>query len=256
MNFPRFLAAALTVSIAAGLSAAAPAKSPVERAAADIKAGEYTHAEDLLTPLVGRRGSDAEAFFYMGIVRLAQKRYDEAVEMSERATKEDSTKPEYFSQLGLACSARLTQLDPLAADAMASKMRKAYERALKLDPRDLAALTGLVGFYEHAPEIVGGDLRKAREFAERVRQLDPYQGEIELGRMDAGEKHFADALRHYDAAAKLQPNDLATATASGWTLFALGRKDEARARFEAVLKRDPDYAPAKMGLTETAPQAH
>jgi tetratricopeptide (TPR) repeat protein len=254
MNYPRVFRAALaTAALAVTL---ARADSPVEQAAEDIKRGEYTHAEDLLMPLVETKRADAAAYYNMALVRMAQKRNEDAVKFAERATKGDPTKAQYFSQLGLACYARIAEVGPLDGDALATKMRKSFERALAIDPRQMAALMGLMHFYERAPEIVGGNRRKAVEFAERVRQIDPYQGEIELGRLAAGANDFESALVHYDAATKLQPDDLATATACGWTLYKLGRKNEARARFEAVLKVNPDFGPAQLGMTETAPAAH
>jgi tetratricopeptide (TPR) repeat protein len=254
MKFLRALV--LPAALAAFLPAALPAESVADQAADAIKQGEFARAGDLLEPLVASGHADASSLFNMSLVRLAQRQTEEAVKYAERATKADPTKLEYFFQLGTACDARIREVGPMDANALAAKMRKAYEKVLSIDPKFVPALIGMVHFFEHAPEIAGGSLKKAQEFAERLREVDAYQGELELGRLASGLKDYESAVTHYDAAVKVKPDDVSTATASGWSLYKLGRKEEARARFEAVLKLQPDFEPAKMGLTETATPAH
>ncbi|HVU17214.1 MAG TPA: tetratricopeptide repeat protein [Candidatus Didemnitutus sp.] len=232
------------------LSAADP--SPIDRAGELVRAGEFVQAEDILEPMVKGRHADPKALFYMSRVRLAQKQYSEAIDFAERAAKGDDTRPEFYVNLGEICFAAIPSFDPLEGNSVAVKMRKSYERALKLDPRNSAALTGLITFYEHAPEVVGGDVRKAFDYARRLAEVNPYAGEFQLGRLSAGAKDYKNALIHYDAAVKLQPEDMATATACGYSLYYLGRKSEARERFEAVLRAHPDFAPAKLGLDQIA----
>jgi len=247
--------ALVAFAIGALAAPAAFANATVDEAVAAIKAGQFTRAEDLLMPLVEQRHADAAVLYNMAIVRMAQKQNDDAIKYAERATKADPTNPEYFLRLSAACNARIAEVGPMEGGALATKMRKADEKALDLDPNNLPALLGLLLFYERAPEIVGGSEKKAREVAQRIRKFDPYQGELALGRLASGLKNYDEALLHYDAAAKLRPDDLATATACGWTLFALGRNAEARARFEAVLKINSDFGPAVMGMAKTAPPA-
>ena len=246
----------LRAAVALCLAVAGRAGTPVEQAAAAIKQGEFSHAEDILTPLVQAKHPAPAAWYYFSLVRFAQKQNEDAIKMAERAVKGDPGNEAYYMQLGAACGARIAEVSPMEGNAVANKMRKAYEKVLDMDPRCMIALQGLVMFYSRAPEIAGGSQRKAHEFAEKVRQIDAHTGELELGRLAAGENNFAEALVHYDAAVKLMPADLSTAAASGWVLFQLGRKDEARARFEAVLKIDPEFGPAKLGLEKTAPPAH
>lgn len=253
MRSPRFLLALAAVVL--GLPAARTA-TVVEQAADAIKQGEFSHAEDLLTPLAAAKHPDATVLFYFSKVRFAQKQNEEAIQLLERAIKADPSKLEYYMLLGAECGAHLPEVSPMEGNAVAIKMRKAYEKVIERDPKNLTALQGIIMFYERAPEIAGGSQKKAREFAERVRAIDIHTGELELGRLAAGQMNFEEALVHYEAAVKAMPSDLATAAACGWTLFQLGRKDEARARFQAVLAVDPEFAPAKMGLEKTAPPAH
>lgn len=230
--------------------------TPLDEAGDAVNHGQFAHADDILTPLVARGHAPPAAYYYLSIVRLAQKQTEEALKLAEHALKAEPDKIEYYDQYSLACTSRMADTGPLEGNSIAIKLRKALEKSLTLSPRHMPTLLALVRFYEHAPAVVGGSHKKAIEYAERIRTIDVYQGEIELGRLSAGENEFESAFQHYDAATKLHPNDLATATACGWTLLKLGRKDEARARFEAVLHNSPDFEPARLGLSAAAPAAN
>jgi cytochrome c-type biogenesis protein CcmH/NrfG len=137
----------------------------------------------------------------------------------------------------------------------AGKMKKAFEKSVELDPRHVAGLIGLSRYYSQAPEIAGGSLEKAREFAGRVREIVPFLGEIELGQADRQDEKYAEALGHFEAAARLKPDHAEAQILVGRMLAQLGRKDEARARFEVALKLNPQSESAKKGLAALAQPA-
>ncbi|HYP16529.1 MAG TPA: tetratricopeptide repeat protein, partial [Opitutus sp.] len=181
-------------------------------------------------------------------VRLAQKNAADAVALAVRATELDATKPAHFSQLGIALSQRIGEVGFIQKAIISGKIKSAFTKALELDANDLSALIGLARFYTHAPEIAGGSLVKARELAERVRQLHPFRGELELGHIAAQGEQPAEALKHFEAAARLQPNSINAHYSCGQMLAKLGRKEEARARFETVLKISAGFEPARKSL--------
>lgn len=133
---------------------------------------------------------------------------------------------------------------------MAGKLKQAFAKAVELDPDDIAGLIGLARFYSNAPEIAGGSPAKAKEFALRVQKLDAFLGAVELGNVaEQGENH-AEALGHFEAAATLKPGNASPQNSCGRMLVKLGRKEEARARFEAALKISPAFEPAKKALAD------
>lgn len=248
MNIPRFPTAALVAfSLLPNL---APAQSPVEQAATALKKGDLTAAESLLAPLTGGEAPDPAALSQLSAVRIAQKKTPEAIELSEKAVKLDASKADYFAQLGLAYAARMGEISFLQQAFVSGKLKKAFEKAVALDPHHLTGLIGLSRFYAGAPEIAGGSLEKAGEFAERVRKLNPFLGEMELGRVAERGEDFAGALARYEAAVGLQPSHAGAQTACGRMLAQLGRKDEARTRLEAALKLNPAFGAAKQALAE------
>jgi len=191
---------------------------------------------------------DAAALHQRGIELLQQKNAKEAVECAEQATKADPTKPEYFSQLGIALSQRINEVNFMQIPAISSKMRKAFEKSVALDPNHIAGLIGLTRFYANAPEIAGGSLEKAAEFAQRVQKIDPFLGATELGRVAEKGEDLPAALTHYEAACQLKPDSAGAHNACGRVLAALGRKDDARTHLEAALKLNPELESAKKAL--------
>jgi tetratricopeptide (TPR) repeat protein len=230
----------------------AAAQTDLEKAAAALKAGEVATADALVTPLAAATPPDAAALNLLSQIRVAQKRTKEAVDAAEAATKADATKADYFAQLGLAVSVRMSEVGFMQMAVLSGKMRKAFEKAVELDPRHLNGLVGLARYYSNAPEIAGGSLTKAAEYAERVKAIVPFLGEAELGRIAEKREDYAAALAHYDASLALRPESPGTLVAAGQALLKLGRPDEARARFEAALRIAPQHEGAKKALAALA----
>ena len=202
------------------------------------------------TPAAPATPPDAAALHQQSLESVKQRKFKEAVDYADQATKADPTKPEYFSQLGVALSQRMSEVNFLQMAALSGRMRKAFEKSIELDPNHVSGLIGLARFYTNAPEIAGGSLEKAAEFAIRVQKLEPFLGEIELGNIAAKDEQYARALAHYEAAASLRPTHAGVQVGCGRALMQLGRKDEARARFAAALKLNPEHEGAKKGLAE------
>lgn len=247
----RFAIAALAAIV---LAVAASAQTALETAAAALKSGDLPAADTALAPLVTGEKTDPAALHLLSQVRLAQKLTKDAVAAAEKAAQLAPTNADYHAQLGVALSARMPELGFMQQAMLAGKMRKAFEKAVELDPRHVNALIGLARYFSNAPEIAGGSLTKAAEFAERVKAVDAFLGEAELARVaERGEK-FPEALAHYEAAAQLKPTAAGAQYHCGRLLAKLGRKDEARARLENALKLNPSLEPAKKLLAElTAP---
>jgi len=194
--------------------------------------------------------ADAAALHQQSLESLRQKKAKEAVELAEQATKADPANPVYFSSLGVALSARMNEVNFIQMAGLSSKLKKAFEKSVELDPNHVPGLIGLARFFGNAPEIAGGSLVKAAEFAARVQKLDPFLGAIELGNIASKDEKYPEALAHYEAAVRLKPEHAGVQTGCGRVLLKLGRKEEARARFEAALKLNPELEAAKKGLAE------
>lgn len=241
--------AAFTALLLTAIATAQPTP-PLDEARAALKANDLPKAEALLLPLTGTEANDAAAFFTLGRLRERQRNLKEAVVAYEQAAKFDTTKPEYFSALGIALSQRMGEMNFMQQAMIAGKMKKAFEQSVALDAQHLSGLIGLARYYANAPEIAGGSLEKAAEFALRVRELSPFQGEMELGMVASQDEKYADALAHYEAAATLKPTHGHVQYLCGQMLVKLEKKAEARTRFETALKLDPSLDSAKKALAK------
>ena len=221
---------------------------PLDEARAALKVNDLARAESLLLPLTGATATDGAPFYALGQLRERQRNLREAVAAYEQATKLDATNPDYFSSLGIALSQRMGELSFIQQAMTAGKMKKAFEKSVALDPKHVSGLIGLCRYYTNAPEIAGGSLEKAKEFADQVHALVPFLGEMEYGNIAEKGEDYAAALGHYEAALKLNPDNAGLLNSCGRQLAKLGRKDEARARFEAALKLNPNLESAKKGL--------
>jgi tetratricopeptide (TPR) repeat protein len=235
-------------TLLAATASTASEPSALDRATAAFKAGDVAGAEALVTPLATATPPDAAALNLLSQLRIAQKRNKEAVEAAEAATKAEPTNATHFAQLGMAIGARMGEVGFMQMAMMSGRMKGAFEQAVQLDPKNLNALVGLSRYYSNAPEIAGGSLTKAAEYAERVKAELPFLGEAELGRIAEKKGDLTAALQHFEASLKLRPESPGTLVAAGQVLAKLGRPDEARARFNAALQLNPAHEGAKRAL--------
>jgi tetratricopeptide (TPR) repeat protein len=245
MKTRRYLAACAALLLAAAQAQTTP---PLDAARAALAANDLASAEALLAPLTTADARDAAAFATLGRLRERQHNLKDAAAAWEQATRLDGTNPEYFSSLGIALSQRMGEMNFMQQALVAGKMKKAFEKSVALDAGHIPGLIGLARYYTNAPEIAGGSPEKAREFAGRVGGIVPFLGEIELGLVDEHEEKYPEALAHFVAAAGLDPANADAQNLAGRTLARLGRKEEARARFEAALKANPGLGSARDAL--------
>jgi tetratricopeptide (TPR) repeat protein len=248
MRTHRTVSVVLIAALLACSAAEIHASSALEEATVAIDAGNFAKASELLEPLTGANGKDAAAYSALSRVRLEQKKAVEAIALAERATALDPTRAEYFAQLGMSLGQRISEVSFIQQAMMSGKLRRAFARAVELDPNCVAGLIGLTRFHANAPEIAGGSTKKAREYALRVKQLAPFTGEMELANIAEREENLGEAAEHFAAATQINPAHAWAQFRCGETLAKLGRKDEARSRFEAVLKIDGNFEAAKKAL--------
>jgi hypothetical protein len=58
------------------------------------------------------------------------------------------------------------------AMGMAGDIREAFQKAVELDPSNMDAQFGLMGYYLAAPAIAGGGIDKARDQARAIARVD------------------------------------------------------------------------------------
>lgn len=235
------------------VAAFAQTPSPLEQARAALAKNDLAAAEALLTPLATGAKPDPAACHQLGLLRLRQGRAEDAIELLERATKLDATNADLFAALGMAVGARMSQVSFMQQAMLSMKLKKAFSKAVELDPHNVSGLIGLARFYTNAPEIAGGSVEKAREFAARVKQIVPFLGELEYGNIAEHHEDYAGALPHYEAAALAAPRNPDPHLAAARVLTKLDRPADARQHLEAALKIAPAHPAAQTALAALPP---
>ncbi len=255
MNTPfRILVPLLVFALpCAGRVPAQPPADPIAAAKAAWQKGDLAAVETAVAPLAAATPPAAPAAYYLGLVRQKQGRLPEAVKLLDQAAALDPTQPDYHVAVGTAAAEQMRGANFMQLAQLSGKMRKAYAKAVELDPKHIGGLIGLARFYGSAPEIAGGSSEKAREFAQRLREIMPHLGEQELGQIAERAEDFAGALRHYETASTLKPDHAGSHAAAARVLAKLGRNDEARARYEKVLAIAPHHEAARAALAKLPP---
>lgn len=152
----------------------------------------------------------------LGAQQLAAGDADAAVKSFERAIELEPRNAEFYRQLGDACSLAAQKAGMLSKMSWAKKCRLAYEKAVELDPANLAARQSLMSFYQMAPAVMGGGSDKAFAQAAAIKEHDPIRGRLAYALLYIGEKKYPEARAELDAVLATEPENYAA-------LFQTGR---------------------------------
>lgn len=158
--------------------------------------------------LVKKSPNDSNAWIELVRARMQAKQLEKAIAAGEKATVLGPKNPQAFYWLGNAYGNRIGEVGMLSKMTMAPKLRDAFEQAVKLDPTLVDARNSLIEFYLQAPGAIGGGIDKARAQATAIAKYDRAQGLMAQGRIARHEKKPAEALKAYEQAYALKPNDV------------------------------------------------
>ncbi len=182
---------------------------------------------------------DARLALGMALIEQTRDNPKAARDAAERAVELDGSSPVAQYWLGNAVFSTINDAGMLEKASLASKGRKAYEKAIELDPNFVPARFAIAQFYIGAPGIAGGSTKKAREEAEALLKIDggAFYGQSLLGQLAAKDKKWADMEKAYaDAIAAAEKADgddgagmrRSALTAWSWSLID-AKKDPAAA---------------------------
>jgi cytochrome c-type biogenesis protein CcmH/NrfG len=121
--------------------------------------------DDVISTLNGRSSampSDAESANLLCRAYLAIDDLNRAEGSCKKAIALDPDNGEYHRWMAHVYGAKADRSNFLSAFGLAGKTRQEFERAVQLNPNDVAARSDLAEFYFEAPGVVGGGEDKAR----------------------------------------------------------------------------------------------
>ena len=149
----------------------------------------------------------------------AQERWDAAIADAEKATSMAPNVSAYHWWLGRAYGEKAEHISGwnlLGAYRLARRVKAEFERAVELDGKNIAAQSDLAEYYFSAPGLVGGDMIKAQQIAQKLSSVAPAVARwIQAHVAQEKRKNYADAERLYKVAI-----DEATEKAGYWLSLA------------------------------------
>jgi tetratricopeptide (TPR) repeat protein len=87
---------------------------------------------------------------------------------------------------------------------LAVRTRKQFEKAVALDPSNVAARKDLMQFYLDAPWLLGGGEGKAKKQAEAIATLDPAEGALARAELDEKNGDTSEAAKDFQQVTELK----------------------------------------------------
>ncbi len=134
-------------------------------------------------------------------------KYEEAIDEFREAVRISAGSSMAHLWLARALGRRAEKASRLRAAFLVGDVRREFERAVELDPKNVEARSDLLEFYLDAPGTFGGGVDKARQQAEAIERLNNAEGHAARARIAVKEKRYADAEHEYRAAAEADPGN-------------------------------------------------
>jgi tetratricopeptide (TPR) repeat protein len=173
------------------------AKATLAEADKALQAGEADRALGLLASTPAGVEERAEAGNLRCRVRMTLEQWDAAVAACEQAVQLDGQNSNYHLWLGRALGRKAAQASFLNAYGLAKRARAEFEEAVRLNPRNVEALSDVGNFYQQAPGVVGGGIDKAQAIAEQLDKIDAARGHQLRALIAEAQKDYPAAERRH-----------------------------------------------------------
>jgi cytochrome c-type biogenesis protein CcmH/NrfG len=196
----RGIAAIVAAGAFAATALAGPADmdaNPLAEAHSALQSGEASRALNLLqtAPQAGPEAADARNLECR--VRFTLQQWSAAAKACAQAVRMDGQNSDYHMWLGRALGQQAGAASFLSAYSLSKQARQEMETAVRLNPRNAAALSDLGEFYVEAPSIVGGGLDKAQSVSEELDRIDRARAAELRGRIAYARKDYGAAEQDY-----------------------------------------------------------
>jgi Tfp pilus assembly protein PilF len=226
----------------------------VEEGEALLKSGKLAEARSAFETILKTDNSNAQAHSGLGQVFLNRKYQERDIEKAadefEQAADLDPVNARYQFLYGAAVGERAQTAGIIKQAFLAPKIKKAFARAVELDPSMVEARIGLAQYYLMAPSIMGGDEDAGWKQLDEAIKLDEVAGRTVKASMLVRAKKNDEAEKEYQALSASRPNDWRVWHRYGYFCFHFQRYDEAVGYFKKYVALRPDTADSYQSLAE------
>jgi tetratricopeptide (TPR) repeat protein len=206
------------------------------------KAEELFKRTDYQTSLnlLHKQSGNAAVVFLMARDYFMLGDFKKATEYLEKATAAEPASSEYMDWLGRAYGKRAETSNPFSAPGFASKARKAFERAVALNPRNPDALSDLFDYYLQAPGFLGGGYDKALDVACKISAIDPPEGYFAQAKLAQKRSEYQTAEQRLRQSIDAAPREVGHLLALAKFLANQGRTPESDSVFLQAQRVSPN----------------
>ncbi len=233
----------MLVTVALAGTATVRADTALAPAIALFDAGRYAEAQKAFAAYATAHPKDAEGAYWTGRAFFALHDAPHAAEWLEKAAALAPSRSDVFLALGRADAQAALEANVFRELGLATGARKAWEKAVALDPANLDARADLVEFHLVAPGFMGASVDEARRQADEIARRDPARGAIARASVAQHEKDLAGAESILQEALTHNPGDPHLRSSLGQLFQGEGKWEAAFAVYEAALAQDADSWP-------------
>jgi tetratricopeptide (TPR) repeat protein len=196
-----------------------------------LRAGQLAEAEQCGRQALTIDQGHADSLHLMGLLCVASKQYDLAIEWFATAIRQKGDVADYFVNLGMALQ-RKERLDEAI---------RSYDRALMLNPDQIEIWLRMAELLQRQERF-----DEAIKSFDRAVTLDNERADIwyRMGEILQQQKRIDEAILSFDQALKVKPDYREAANASGLLYFEAKRYEKALAYFVRSSEIDPSQAGA------------
>jgi tetratricopeptide (TPR) repeat protein len=218
----------LVVNVVQGQSSAAA----VAAAKQMFQAGKFSMAIQTLNS-AGVAGKDAEASYWLERSYYELRDYDKAVAVGEDAIRLAPQNSAYHLWLGRAYGEKA---DRDHSFTLARRVKREFEEAVRLDPKNIQARRDLAEFEVDAPWIVGGSRDAALEQVNAIAAIDPAEGHLARATVYLAEKKSDLAEAEFKQVLAVRPAQIDAYTEVADFYVHEGRAADLRATVDAAAR--------------------
>jgi len=222
----------------------------VDEGKMELQRGHISRAKEIFEAVVKSDDNNAEAHYRLGLIELRRDYRDEdgAVEHTEKATELAPENADYQYGYGAALGMKAQNAGVFKQAFLAPRVKKAFLRAVELNPKHVQARIGLAQYYVKAPSIMGGDEDRGWKELDTAITLDEFQGRMARAGLLMSEKKIDGAEVELKTLASKYPQDWRVWNSLGSFYIRLNRNEEGIAVERKFVELRPDTAESYKGL--------
>lgn len=234
----RWAATGLLLAAAIMRAAAQSPDSLIAAAREHMRADRHEDAVRAFSAVMRIAPGEVEAPLGIGWIEMKRGNFARAVDWFQRARQVQDTNAWVHVSLGRAYT-NLALRSGFRRVVHGHRARRAFERALEIEPQNVSALEPLIAWHLVVPRGLGGDPARAERYARRLQEIAPLRGLLALGRIAESRKDPAAARARFGEATVAFPDSADAWLALAGALNRAGDSREGIAALERCLASQP-----------------